>query len=415
MMMLTSCLRDKCTSTRTYIQYTPVYKTMDEIREMVKMDAPQTLKKPGKIWIRNNHLFINEYGLGIHIYDYSNKSNPTPVSFLQIPGNVDMAVKNNTLYVDQFTDLVAFDISDLSNIVEVSRVEGTFPENVSVHEKASRWLVNQEQGIAIDWIEEEVEVDCDGYGDDAFFAQRAVMEDASSVGSPNSSGNSQGGSMARFSIIGDYLYTVDTRTMRLYDLQNNSVPTYTKEVDLPWGIETIFPFYRDDKSYLFLGSNSGMYIYDNSIPFDPVQIGAMEHVTSCDPVVAQDNHAYVTLRSGNTCEGWTDQLEIADITDLENPERVRIHDMTNPHGLGVDGGLLFICDGRDGLKIYDISDDPSAKKLKKIEHFKNFTAYDVIPSNGTLILSATNGFYLFDYSNPKDIKQVGHISANVGS
>ncbi|MCB0736230.1 MAG: hypothetical protein KDC92_01860 [Bacteroidetes bacterium] len=418
-LILSSCVQDKCTSTRTYIEYTPVYKSMAEISEMVEVQGPQKLETPGKLWLRDQYLFVNEYGKGIHIYDCSDRQNPTSINFLNIPGNVDMAVKNNTLYADQFVDLVVFDISDLTNIHEVNRIPNAFPENFSVHKQANRWAVDTEKGIAFDWTETVTEVDCDQFNnwDDNVFIRtdgNVAMESTTDGGnSNNQSSNSQGGSMARFTIMNNHLYTIDNDEMFLYNIENNIAPVKGETVQMPWGIETIFPYYRGEDPYIFIGSTRGMYIYDNSNPAAPFQVGEMSHIESCDPVVAKENHAYVTLRSGNRCGGFTDQLEIADITDLTNPMRTQIHSMTNPWGLGVDNDLLFICDGRDGLKVYDLKDDPSPEKLKLVEHFKKYSTYDVIPFDGTLYLIADDGFHLFDYSDRDKIKELGHIAIEI--
>jgi hypothetical protein len=41
-----------------------------------------------------------------------------------------------------------------------------------------------------------------------------------------------------------------------------------------------------------------MFIYDNSNPQAPVQLGVFQHARACDPVFASGDRAYVTLRDG---------------------------------------------------------------------------------------------------------------------
>jgi hypothetical protein len=123
-------------------------------------------------------------------------------------------------------------------------------------------------------------------------------------------------------------------------------------MQIEWDIETIFPY----KTNLFIGSSSGMHILDISSPESPAKVSTYVHIRSCDPVVVDDKYAYVTLRSGTACQGFTNQLEVIDITDLKAPELLKTYPMTNPHGLGIDKSTLFICDGRDGLKAFDASD-----------------------------------------------------------
>lgn len=110
-------------------------------------------------------------------------------------------------------------------------------------------------------------------------------------------GEGQGGSMARFTIVGDCLYTVDHTTLKVVDITNPAHPGAMpfKDVELGFDIETIFCY--DDM--LFIGSRSAMHIYDISRPHYPSELSVTRHFTSCDPVVADGGYAYVTLNSDN--------------------------------------------------------------------------------------------------------------------
>ena len=99
---------------------------------------------------------------------------------------------------------------------------------------------------------------------------------------------------------------------------------------------------------------TGLFIYDISNGAAPVNEGQFMHARACDPVVADNDYAYVTLRSGTFCSGIDNELDVINI-QYSFPSLVKIYPMTNPHGLSKDGNLLFVCDGKDGLKIYDAS------------------------------------------------------------
>jgi hypothetical protein len=81
--------------------------------------------------------------------------------------------------------------------------------------------------------------------------------------------------------------------------------------------------------------------------------------------------------------------------------------MTNPHGLSKDGDLLFICDGKDGLKVYDAR---KKEDLKLVRTLDGMETYDVITLGRTAIVVAKDGLYEFDYSNKENIHQVSKIS-----
>lgn len=151
-----------------------------------------------------------------------------------------------------------------------------------------------------------------------------------------------------------------------------------------------------------------MHILDVTTPSNPVKVSTYEHVRVCDPVVVQDDLAYVTLRSGTQCEGFTNQLEVINIEDLTSPQLLEVYPMTNPHGLGIDEQMLFICDGDDGLKVYDASDITRIDE-RQLAHYAGINAHDVIPFNNVLIMIGKDGIYQYDYSNPQDVKFLSKI------
>ncbi len=54
-----SCLKDDCQREITYLNHTPIHKTLDEIRVPVSMESQRELKQPGKIYFFNDLIFIN--------------------------------------------------------------------------------------------------------------------------------------------------------------------------------------------------------------------------------------------------------------------------------------------------------------------------------------------------------------------
>ena len=210
--------------------------------------------------------------------------------------------------------------------------------------------------------------------------------------------------MARFTISGDHLYTVSLSDMQLFDISNEAAPQAGKKIYMGWGIETIFPY--EDK--LFIGTTTGMQIYDNSNPTDPVHLSTYAHVRSCDPVVVDGDLAWVTLRSGNACAGFTNQLEVINVSDARNPKHIKTYPMQNPHGLGIDRSTLFLCEGEYGLKVFDIKDHLNVDK-NMMAHFKGQDAFDVIPLGNTLLMIGKDGLYQYDYSDASQIKLLSKI------
>jgi hypothetical protein len=92
----------------------------------MKKDA-QPIVKPGKLYRYGNFILINEQYKGVHLIDNQNPKAPVNLAFIQVPGNVDFAVKNNMLYVDNAVDLVAINLQDVHNIKISKRVRNAFP------------------------------------------------------------------------------------------------------------------------------------------------------------------------------------------------------------------------------------------------------------------------------------------------
>lgn len=400
---------DKCEETRTFKRFTPITLTLQQVREGVRVEEARELQNPGKIYTKDGYLFINEIKEGIHLFDNKNPSSPTPVAFLRIPGNGDMAVRNNILYADSYMDLVAFDISDPVHPREVGRVQSIFPRGQF---DGGSWVMNPQtvtlSDQRVDYVTETVKTDCETAGQwsgcpNCVFFDANVSFNAASAPTPNTNG--MAGSMARFALYDNFLYTVSQSDMQLFDIRNAANPVPRSRISMGWGIETIFPY----KDKLFIGSQTGMHIYDNANPESPVQLSTFQHARVCDPVVVHDNIAYVTLRNGTQCGGFTNQLDVIDVSSLTNPRLLKSYPMENPHGLGVDFPNLFICEGTHGLKTFNAS---SALDIKQLEHLKGMDAYDVIALNKTLLMVGRDGLYQFDYSNPAQLRQLSKIPVN---
>ena len=393
--VFSGCLRDTCSSTRSYVRFDPVYKTLAECRVGIKAEAARDLKQPGKMYVIGDYLLINEVNEGIHVIDNSDPSNPKPLAFWNIPGNVDMAVRDHYLYADQYIDLITIDISDILNPQLVCRAENTF----------QLFGFDQTRGFLVDYVRTTVteEIPCEDArwsqswfweGDVIYAFDGAVNAGAGPIRKNNGLPTSTGiaGSYSRFGQYDQYLYCVDNTTMRPFSVANPSCPAALDPVFIGWNIETIFPW----NNRLFVGSQTGVFIFNASNPARPVQEAVFSHATGCDPVVCDDNNAYVTIHDGTTCNGTFNQLDVIDIRNLPGTSLSKTYPMTKPKGLSVSGNFLYICD--DGVKIFDKSNPLNIKQLGQI---KNIVTYDVIALDDTHILViGDGGFFQYDVSDP---------------
>jgi len=400
-----SCLKDTCKSSQTYLRYDPIYKKSDEIRNLtISLNTAKSLKNPGKIYAYNNFLLINEINEGIHIIDNSNPSSPINKGFIEIPGNIDMAIQNNILYVDNYIDLLSIDISNIQNPVLLSRKEEVFPALQK----------DPDKGFMVGYDYTKVNLPCNtpesfNEGVVYFSKENAAADNSFNPNISQQTGvvpiTGIGGSMARFTITANHLYTVDNTNMKVFQLTNPERPTLTNTINIGWGIETIFPY----KDKLFIGSNTGMFIYSISNPSNPIVLSNFTHARACDPVFATDTRAYITLRQGSNCNRANDELDVVDISNILNPKLIRSYPMYNPRGLSVDDNTLYLCD--DGFKVYDIKNELTIDD-NKLSHIRGFDTYDVIHfhDKNIAMIVGKDGLYQYDTKNPKSLALLSKIA-----
>jgi len=410
--LLTSC---EDTTYKEYKGNAPVYMSYSELRSAVSPEQNVDLKNPGKIYFKDNYIFIVEELKGIHVFDNTNPSSPVKKVFVKIPGVVDISISGYNLYADSFVDLVVLDVQNIDNIHEVGRVEDILPYTVpEVDNEYPMAYVDQDKGVVIDWelrmVREKVNQNHDIYP--VYWEKLAFVDMMNASGAStgvSGSGVGVGGSMARFGIKGNVLYVLDQSQLKIFDISDKTDPVKSGEIYPGWNVETMF---LTDKT-MFLGTTTGMVIYDISIPLSPQSRTFFTHARSCDPVIVDDTLAYITLRTGTNCGGTLNTLSVVNVKNLNSPSLIWTYSMTNPHGLGKDGNLLFICDGSAGLKIFDAS-DPRKITDHLLYTYSNIHAYDVIPIGNVLVLIGDNGLYQYSYSNVQNISLLSSILVKSG-
>lgn len=383
-----------------YVVARPLILSKADFANGVDIVPPQPIDESGKVYTYGDYIFINDKSRGIHVVENSNPQQPVKIAFIEIPGNVDISIKDNFLYADSIMDLIVLDISDITDIQQVNRLENVlregviFPFEADIVEYGS---YNYETDVLVGWeTVTERRLIADVRTDDLFFTDEAVLA------ANDGAGTGEGGSLARFKIVGEFLYAVDSHTINVFDISDLENPKDMEDVYAGFDIETIF----NRGEHLFLGSMRGMYIFDISSPATPTFVSEFQHGTACDPVVVDGDYAYVTLRGGNGCGALESGLFIVDISNIENPILTTSYPMEEPYGLGVREEKLFICDGSSGLKVYDKT---NVEEITLLNHFKDIVTFDVIPLESHLIMVGDDVLYQYEYldDNIRLISQIG--------
>ncbi|MGB5430213.1 LVIVD repeat-containing protein [Eudoraea sp.] len=396
---LVSCNKKEEGDFADYLVATPLTMSLADFKNSVDVVAPRPINESGKIYAYENYIFVNDKYKGVHVIDNSDPNSPQKISFIKIAGNVDISIKGNFLYADSLTDLMVLDISEINAIKIVNRLEDVLRDNIvwpnaDIYEYDG---IDYENEILVGWdvkIESRLISEVNSRFDDQIFLAETAND--SQVG--------QGGSLARFKIVNDYLYAVDSHTINVFEISDLENPRDLEDVYAGFDIETIF----NKGNNLFLGSMRGMYIYDITSPATPTFISEFQHGTACDPVVVDGDYAYVTLRGGNNCGATESGLFIVDISDLTTPVLATSYAMDEPYGLGIKDNKLFICDGKSGLKIYDKTD---IENLVLLNHYENNITFDVIPMNETLIMIGDDILYQYRYLD-NDIELISSMNLN---
>ena len=234
-----------------------------------------------------------------------------------------------------------------------------------------------------------------------FLGILSCSKDTSTLNS-GGGGTGKGGSLARFTIIGNYLYTIDGSNLSVFDITNGQAPVFKNKVNINRDIEALFPF----KNKLFIASNSGMYIFSLSNPTMPIEESYVQHLTGCDPVVANDSIAFLTIHGGTRCNSTINQLQVYDIRNLNYPQFVSSIDMTNPFGLGLKDSVLYVCDNGTGMRLFNVKNPYNILPLS-VETGETFV--DVIPLDSTMVCMLTNGVAFYDISNPVFIHKLSTV------
>jgi len=296
--------------------------------------------------------------------------------------------------------LVAIDVSNPLKVEKTAVLNGIFP-----HRRYQNFVADTNAVIA-EWQRVDTIIK-KGYDATEFDKNNwgIALPFFSVASSPTGTiTNGTGGSMARFALLQNRLYTVSNSDIKVFNTTAPEVPAFLAQVSVGVNdVETIFPF----GNHLFLGSNTGMHIFNVSNPNAPIKTGVFTHARVCDPVIADQNFAYVTLRNGTNCGGFTNQLDVLNINNISSPTLVKSYQLTNPHGLAKEENLLFICDGKAGLKIFDATNPQAINLLKTIE---GINTYDVILNNKKAMVVATDGLYCIDYSILNNAKIISKIA-----
>jgi len=224
----------------------------------------------------------------------------------------------------------------------------------------------------------------------------------SAVNTSASGGTGANGSLTRFITYNNYLYIVDLQNLKSFDISNPGTPVLKQTTSVGFNIETIFEY----QGTLFIGSNNAIFIYGLSNPEKPDRISQFNYfIPGRDPVVAIDSVAYSTTKN---FFGGGGNLNIVNIKNINNPISMGAINMASPNGLAVNQRALYVCNGNNGISIFDRS-NPYNLVLSQEFDAINENFFDLIVRGNLMICYVESGIVLLDVSNPLQPNYISSI------
>lgn len=205
----------------------------------------------------------------------------------------------------------------------------------------------------------------------------------------------------------NFMYAVNNTDLITFDIRDRENPKEINRQEIGSEIENLF----ESSGTLFIGSSSRMHIYSiekSGIPAEKSEttysnVGLSEDVQVCDPVIAKDNRAYVTLTNvaiDVPCgTANVNELRMYDVQDLSTPSLMQRLDLISPMGISISDNYLFVANMND-VQVFDIS---SPAEMKFVTKYPTEGCYDVIAKNNKLFFVSKKHIKQYGFNDVRDI------------
>ncbi len=385
---LGACEKDSCTQTWTQVVPVPVTLNRAAVQDSITAMPARELCTGGNLYAFGNYVFINVNREGYHLLDNTDPANPRNVAFLRVPGATHMAFVDGNMVSDSYADMVVLDFKGPNSLQLVSSTPNLLLQT-------DGFIVESDE-VAVGFEDREVTFteDCSGFVtgrcngcETLAFASSADVKFSRNAGA--SVGNVQintGGSLARLAFCNRNLYVLAPNRLTTFQLDGRTLVNIG-ETNLGGGQEAIVL----NGQHLYIVSEWGLQIFEIGNCGLPVARGFAQRFWSNDPVAIEGDRAVVALRNGNVPTAALDgRLMVYDISDRNNPRVMFQHPLAHPVGVALRNGKLYVCDGIDGLLVYDFdARNPSSLATSQIQRLADADVVDlaILPyTAGTVLL-----------------------------
>lgn len=342
---LSSCEKDSCTDTWTQMLSIPVTVNRAAVQDSITAMPARELCTGGNLYAYGDYLFVNVNREGYHLLDNADPANPRNVAFLRVPGATHMAFVDGRMVSDSYADMLVLDFGGPDALALVSSTPNLLLQTDGFDVADDR--------VAVGFEIQEVEFteSCEGQvtGRWGFTREAAFLADASGGVGRNIQVNT-GGSLARLAFCDRMLYVLATDRLTTFELEGDELVN-VRETQLQQGQESMVR----DGDFLYVASSWALTIIDIEDCGLPLELGrAPRWINNNDPDAVAGDLAVATLRQGNVADSTLNgSMIVYDVSDRTAPRELERIPMHHPVGVQIVGDRLYICDGWDGLLVYD--------------------------------------------------------------
>lgn len=390
-----------------YTKASAIYGDLDSLRSVPLLIEKQPVENPKSYFVSSNFVLVGELHKGIHIYNNILGNNPERISFVQIPNNKEFYVKGNYLYAESMYDVVKIDISNIYNPTIVSRAENVFWE-VQYNDNGQALVGFDYQDVTETFNVNSPEAKEIKKSGTLYYDYLDNLIPPSEIPSSFTGNYGHGkGTMNRIAVDFNHVYIIGDS--KLYTLSDFSGLHKTSEIKINSGTETIYT----NNNRVYLGSTSAMTAYSVSNPSKPNKIFELPHSETCDPVLANGNTAYYTLRAveNEGCNALGENtLNVVDVSSNSSAKLIESFDLKSPYGMAMASRFLLVGEGLNGLTIFNANNPRAPIKMVTLSQV---VAYDVMvhPTDENIILASSNNGLVkitMDW-NTLQVKDITHI------
>lgn len=193
--------------------------------------------------------------------------------------------------------------------------------------------------------------------------------------------------------------------LRVLSIENPTEPEFVSELYSVSYVHDLFV--RNDTAYLNC-ANQGLLVVDFSVPFAPVPLGSLttypDQGYNHSGWLSEDGNIYVFA---DETDGM--RMKVCDVSDLSDIEVLGlfasgVSDNSVPHNLMIKDNLVYVSHYNDGLQVFDIADPENPERIAFYDTFYGneyysfngaWGVYCFLPSERILISDRTSGLYLF--------------------